>query len=191
MTKVLLVGNSENVLHYDIGPLIDSGQYIVGRFNNYILKGYEKSTGTRTDLIFRRCCDDVKVHSISSGQSVVGFVTYCELSDGMARVARQLMSVYGKGCCIVDQHVCKGFHDHAGLDNSKRLSVGCLAAAWLLTGWAGQWRKDLENPDVYLFGFGGSGHYFPKRPLDEHYHDFVKEVNYMKALGAKNLLEHI
>lgn len=49
--QIIIVGNGSSVLDKENGKLIDSFEKVV-RFNRYIINGYEKNVGTKTNIWF-------------------------------------------------------------------------------------------------------------------------------------------
>ena len=46
---ITIVGNGASVLHKELGPQIDACDVVL-RFNDFVIKSYEKNVGTKTDI---------------------------------------------------------------------------------------------------------------------------------------------
>jgi hypothetical protein len=51
MASVIIVGNSDGNLKYEVGPIIDTFDIVV-RFHNHKISGFEKYVGTKTNYVF-------------------------------------------------------------------------------------------------------------------------------------------
>ncbi len=209
--KILLIGNGSSVLHYEYGDLIDSqfkefgipignrlselkyensnlinssfkefGIPIV-RFNNYQIKGYEKYVGTKTNILARRCCDDVQLHNKDLFDKVLCVMTFCRHTNFMPAVAKQVQYFYGDKCELITPEVVKQTGDKIGLNQPihECVSIGASTIDYYI-------KKDYH---VILHGFVNVDHnnekidhYFPKQPLDSSFHNFKKERKWIDKL---------
>lgn len=194
MGKILVVGNGPSVLDNEYGIHIDRGPWDVCRFNNFQTKGFERYAGTRTDLLCRRACDDVKLWDNNCLKQVLVFVTYCRWTAGMMNVARDVEAYYGHKCEIVGLKTCKEIGEEIDLDQpmNEWASVGILALS-LLT-------KRFGRDNIITHGFDGLvpdkdtgvvSHYFPKPPRDAKFHNAEKELAYINKLGLTTLKEFV
>lgn len=177
-TKIILVGNAQSILNEPRGHEIDQFETVV-RFNNFVLEPKEY-TGEKFSIHARRSCDDIKLWSKDSFQKLLCFVTYCNLTPGMERVARQVQGMYKDKCKIINARSCKTLAEDIGLVYpQERASVGALAIGYFLT----------KYDAITLHGFSDGEpdkHYFKKPPKDGHYHNWTKERDYIdRFLGKK------
>jgi hypothetical protein len=189
MNKILVIGNGKSVLDKNYGKIIDEGDWQVVRFNNYQTSGFEKKVGSRTDILARRCCDDVILRPAASLQKVYGFITYCIYSSGMAYVGRDIKAYYGDKCEIVPVKICREIGEKVDIAQPDRewLSVGCLFLGYM----------SLTNLDfrdrIIIHGFDEpnqkNSHYFPKPPRDSCYHNWQKEHKFIQNLKLQTLEE--
>lgn len=185
-SKIIIVGNGGSLKEKKLGSFIDSFDIVV-RFNNFQLQGFADLVGTRTDVICRRCCDDVIMHDSSSVKSLVGFVTYGKWNTGMEIVGRQLKTYYKQKIHIVGTAECKDIGEKIGLEQPLRewASIGGLAIPWFC--------KHYNPQNITVCGFdflkkninGKSEHYFNKPPKDDCYHNGEKEELYLKSLPIR------
>ena len=105
MSEIILVGNGPSILENELGSEIDSFDKVV-RFNNFEIEGYEKHVGSKCDILARRACDDVRLWPTEMFEEVVCFVTYCQWTQGMLNVARQIKGHYEGKCTVVFPHTC-------------------------------------------------------------------------------------
>ena len=173
--NILLLGNAYTVLDYELGHEIDGFDTVV-RFNNFQWDDPAK-IGTKFDIHARRACDDVQLLPADSFKEVVCFVTWCPLTQGMKRVARNVQAYYGSQCTIVDENICRSIGEDIGLDHPKeRASVGALAIGYYLS----------KYPHIWLHGFTSKDynkHYFNKPPKDAHFHNWDKERVWIAQLS--------
>lgn len=184
-SKILLIGNGPSALNQAWGKKIDEFDGPIVRFNNFQLKGYQEFVGTRTNILARRACDDVKLHSAENLDEILCFVTYCKWTHGMKQVAKQVQKFYGKKCIVIDEQVCKKIGKDIGLrqPNEEWASIGALCVGYLA----------LQGKEIYIYGFdflrkneeGTVPHYFPKTPKDAKYHSSLKEEQYIQKLTTK------
>ncbi len=176
-SKVLLIGNSKSVLEKKLGEDIDRFD-VVCRFNNFQIEPYEEYIGTKTDIVCRRSCDDVKLHDADKLLKILNFVTYGKWSAGMVVVARRLKSFYKDKVENVNIDECAEFGKLMGLDQpvNEFASIGALACAWFA--------KYHDPKLVVLHGFGyNDTHYWPRPPNDSQYHNWQKEQKFVTSLG--------
>lgn len=189
MSTILIIGNGPSVLNHEVGHLVDSYDHVV-RFNNYQLKGYEKYIGTKTTILARRACDDVKLHPPELYEQIFCFVTYCKWTEGMIHVARSVKQFYGEKCTIVTWQECRKIGQKIGLDQpyNEWASIGVLMIEKAL---------DIFGKDsITIHGFDGLNaggqkevlHYFNMPPKDARYHSGIKEQTYINSLNLRRLV---
>jgi hypothetical protein len=176
--SILLIGNGASVLQYEYGNLIDSSfkefDIPVVRFNNYQIEGYEKYVGTKTNVLARRSCDDVKLHDAYLFDKVLCVMTFCRHTNFMPAVAKQVKYFYGDKCELITPDVVKKTGEKIGLNQpiDECVSIGASTIDYYI-------KKDYH---VILHGFVNVDlnnktidHYFPKQPVDGGFHNFKKE----------------
>lgn len=176
-SKIIIVGNGGSLKDKELGGFIDSFDVVV-RFNNFQLKGFEKSVGTKTNIICRRCCDDVIMHDATNITALIGFVTYGKWNTGMEIVAKQLKMYYKQKIHIVGTKECREIGEAIGLEQPLRewATIGGLAVPWFC--------KHYKAENITVCGFDDvlDTHYFNKPPKDSCYHNNDKEKKYLRSL---------
>ena len=182
----ILIGNGKSILGRSLGSKIDDFDNVI-RLNNFKIKGFEDDLGKKTTIHARRCCDDVEN---TEGINVVGFITYCTISNGMRIVSDTLRENYGSKYEEVSLRRCMEIHDKIGLEYpEERASVGVLAVEFF-------WRKfgvlSITGFDLlYDKNVKKMEKYWGDKPVDSNYHNFWKEARYIKglvSLGVVNIV---
>lgn len=187
--KILFIGNAASVLDHKFGPLIDSGDFLVCRFNNFTTVGFEEYVGTRSDFLCRRSCDDVKLHPADQFTKIFNFITYGKWTAGMRVVARNLAGIYKDKLVNVNEVACARIGERVGVDQPHRewCSIGVLALAYFT--------DHFPENEFYLHGFdflkNGGTHYFPKPPRDSCYHNSEKEEKFIRGLPVSVLTSRV
>jgi|TARA_R110002110_G_scaffold3190_10_gene16454 hypothetical protein len=189
VTSLLLVGNGSSLLGKGLGVKIDSFDEIV-RFNNFELDGYAEDVGSKTTILARRSCDDVKLWPEEMFSRVYCFVTFCRWTSGMLHVANQLHGYYSN-IDIITPDICAGYGREIGLDQPENewASVGALALAHFIK----------THKKIYICGFdhlkkdenGKASHYFHKPPKDDRFHSESKERAFTETLIKGGFIERI
>lgn len=180
---ILFIGNAASVLAYKNGKEIDSGKYIVCRFNNFKTEGFEEYVGTRTDIFLRRSCDDVFLHPAESFIKIFNFVTFGKHTAGMKIVARNLAGLYKNKLVNVNEIECAKYGAAAGLAQPipEHASIGLLALAYFTEHFPNNTFSAIGFEFLHNMGDGAT-HYFPKKPVDSCYHNAEKEEKYLRSL---------
>ncbi len=183
--SIILVGNGSSVLQSKRGQEIDKFDVIV-RFNNFQLDGFVENVGSKTDIIARRSCDDIKLYQIKDHKPhIIAFVSYGKWHVGMAAVARNLKGYYKNDITIVGVDECQKFGEEIGLEQpGECASIGALAISHYLN--IINSKKWFVKPaPIVLYGFDGTGetdHYFAKKPVDGNLHNYKKEQIWIQKL---------
>ena len=140
-----------------------------------------KDVGTKTTILARRSCDDVKLWPEQMFEKIYCFVTFCRWTSGMVQVANQLQGHYSNAE-IVTPDLCAKYGKEIGLDqpNNEWASVGALTISHML--------KLYDK--IHICGFdhlkkndkGHSSHYFHKPPKDDRFHSGLKEKAFTEQL---------
>lgn len=183
--QILVVGNGVSVLDHKLGKIIDEGPWSICRFNNFQTEGFSEYVGTRTNILCRRSCDDVKLWDSDDLNQVFTFITYCKWTAGMSYVARDVQAFYGSKCQIIGVRVCREIGELIKLDQPEKewASVGFLGVN-ILTKLYGRDRIVLHGFDEPI---NKGRHYFKKPPRDACYHNWQKEYEYINSLGLEKL----
>lgn len=187
---ILFIGNGASVLQHKNGAEIDSGKYIVARFNNFKISGFEDYVGTKTQLHLRRSCDDVTMYPPQYFTKIINFVTYGKWTAGMRTVAQNLKGVYRDNIINVPDVECAGYGTAAKLEqpNIEWASIGLLALAWFTTHFPDN-KFTAIGFEFLKAGISGPTHYFAKPPKDACYHNADKEENYLRTLPINFLAD--
>jgi len=180
-SKIILVGNGPSVLLHDAGEVIDGFDEVV-RFNNFEIQGYQMHVGTRTDILCRRACDDVKMWPGDMFKRILCFVTYCQHTAGMTIVAQDMKRRYGNKLEIVPPNITQATGALIGLrqPDIEWASCGVLAIDYFAR----------RYKHVVIHGFDGLNlngeenvaHYYPLKPKDSKFHSGAKETAFIQEL---------
>lgn len=180
MSSIILVGNGSSLLGKGLGSKIDSFDEVV-RFNNFELDGYTNDVGSKSTILARRACDDVKLWPEEMFKKIYCFVTFCRWTSGMKQVANQLQGHYSNAE-IVGADICARYGKEIGLDqpNNEWSSIGALTLCHMIN----------IYDTVHICGFdhlkknekGCSEHYFHKPPNDDRFHSGKKESMFTDRL---------
>ena len=160
--KILLVGNGTSILDKELGKKIDSFDTVV-RFNSYTTKGYEKYTGTKTDIWFT--CMDKHINNINDFNQVIVHSWFkeneCELFKKLKNKRSDITKI-------------KNINYH----NLKGPSTGLIAIDYFLS----------NNYEVYLHGFDWwdrDKHHYADNEIRGELHDPKKEYEIIKGFGPR------
>ena len=185
MLKAVIVGNAPEVLSNTNGEFIDSCDCIV-RFNDFIIKGYEESIGTKTT---HWCVSIFSVYNLIHNQNKA-----CDANlGGMREMWTSSINLDARG------EVAKFVFNYSGLSPAfvrtynrqlemfytKVLGVapsnGFMAVVTAI--------EILDDYDIYITGFGdGDGHYY-NEAHPKGTHDFNRERFMLDSLV--NVIERV
>ena len=160
--KVLLVGNGTSILDKELGEKIDSFDTVV-RFNSYTTKGYEKYTGTKTDIWFT--CMDKHLKNINDYKQVIVHNWFNESNCNLFNKLKNKRSDITKVSTI-------NYHE------LKAPSTGLIAIDYFLN----------DNYEVYLHGFDWwdrEKHHYADEEIRGELHEPKEEYKIIKNLGDK------
>lgn len=181
----ILIANGPIVLEKPMGPLIDSFDTVV-RFNNFELAGFEDKVGSKVSILARRCCDDVNLFPADKLDKVLVTMTYCQHSQFMWPVARDLYDFYEHKLEVIPVSMCKEYGDLLKLDHplNEWATVGILTIIHLL--------KTTDKLHLYGFDYSVVGkHYFKRQPKDSKFHSWKKEADYVNQLEKEGRIVHV
>jgi len=187
--SVLLVGNGPSVLNHELGDLIDSFGTVC-RCNNYVIKKYEQYVGTKTDVFFRRPCNNVTDHGVKYEKIVLCVTHRINTAKALQRSALSMKNRLKKDhkIEIYSGSPVEQLSKDMKLDfKTESASVGIIAIDYLL--------KQMSVAPLYIYGFdhlkpnGDKGlHYFPRKASGEALHNGRKEAEYTNRLAAQGLV---
>jgi len=194
---MILVGNGPSVFNQELGQYINKFDIVI-RFNNFQIKGYEKYIGTKTDILFRRACDDVIWHPKEWFKLIVCAMTYCKWTPWMSTVVKYVLGVYGDICKVLPPDVTKVTGEKLGLNQPMKewCSQGILAIDYFVHQFSSDFSLEnsgqngdltltnnvyygiIVSEPIVIHGFdhlvpsqsGQILHYFPTKPKDHQYH---------------------
>lgn len=175
--ETILVSNSPIVLEKEFGSVIDSFDTVV-RFNNYVIEGYEKYVGTKTDVWSTRICGSIHARSKeekSEYSEIIAIHNHCLFNKAIQQLLPQFLTKNPRAT-IVQNETSKKYSKLFEYDPKKNwLTVGMITILYML---------DIGYDRLHLYGFSGDvrKHYFPKNPKDPGFHNFKKEAEHIKML---------
>lgn len=128
--EIILIGNGPSVLDGELGSVIDGFGTVV-RLNNFQTKGFEASTGQRTDIWIMNAGSCILPREISCFKEVVGCSPLFDRNS-------DLCSNYIDPLTIETVR-----SEFAQFDKKKFPSTGLFALAWLLK----------KRPRIFILGF--------------------------------------
>lgn len=160
--KVLLVGNGTSILDKELGEKIDTFDTVV-RFNSYTTKGYEKYTGTKTDIWFT--CMDKHLNKVNDYNQVIVHSWFnedeCELFKKLKNKRSDITKI-------------KNINYH----ELKAPSTGLIAIDYFLN----------DNYEVYLHGFDWwdrEKHHYADEEIRGELHKPKDEYEIIKGFGDR------
>ncbi len=174
--KVIIIGNSGVLLDTELGFKIDNSGYEVARFNDYVIKGYEKNVGTRADWWFGN----------SDIFALKKYVVKNKIFIGYSSPSDEHLSEF-KAQYIGDEIVQKTRH----IIGTNTPSSGVLSIIFFLE----------RNYEISLCGFDNYNdkrvHYYENDKInanlylrkDKHHHGRVQEKAFIDELIKKGLIK--
>ena len=178
-----IIGNSPIILETKNGFNIDQSDYVI-RFNNFQIKNYEYSVGTKTNMW------------ITSG----GKQTLNELPHSVVQkkilVMNSHKSFKDKQLKIIEKYTSNNlssfiiFHDEVLLNKIMILLQGIPTTGFIILLLL---VAKYKNINTYGFSFGGHKkkyHYYNDNIIQDYVHKWEKELGLFKILIYKKMLEN-
>jgi len=167
-TNIIIVGNGTSLLDKEYGTLIDSFDCVV-RFNSFKIKGYEKHTGTQTNIWFTCAANSTHINSINDFDRVFVHTWHWGEDD-------RIFQKIAKGANIP---VVKTKRDIVHEIPIKSPSTGLIAIHYLLK----------EYKSITLTGFDWwdrKDHHYGDREARGTLHKPKEEYKFIKKLEQDN-----
>jgi len=174
--KILIVANGHSVLKTELGDVIDDFP-VVGRINNYALKGFEKYSGSKTDIWFNGANSKLKKRTSLPKRIIVLIPSKILKKKGKKIFTRvdKLLGVNHDRYELVEITKIQEFEELSGCN---RLTTGLNSIFWALD----NFKK------VYIHGFDffidSKTHYY-----DSFLIKFLIEKNIIKKAGKHDILK--
>lgn len=186
--KVLIIGNSPEVLNKKYGHLIDSFDIII-RINDFSINGYETFIGTKTHYIMCTFATNItKEYEKINPKNIYMFAA--EKKDDFDFIEKRFLYEKIDNINILDDYYFQGLNDKIGLTDKQRASTGLIAIEFAL--------NTFKAHQIYFHGIGlnanmythNKAHYFDQDGVgmdrwvkaNNTYHDIFKEREYLKKL---------
>ena len=150
--SIVIIANAPSVLGHKLGEKIDTYQ-TVARINNYQIKGFENSVGTRTDIWFNGANQGLKKRK-SIPESVIVFIPPEILNrkgNSIHNRIQKRLNLNGNGytCISLDKML-----EYEKMCNIARLTTGTNAICWAM--------EHYEDVTIHGYDFfqKAKNHYF-------------------------------
>lgn len=181
--SILLIGNGPSAIEHPYGEIIDTFG-IVCRCNNFIIKKYEKFVGTKTDIFFRRPCNNVTDHSPEAKKTVLCVTHRIKTGKALLRSALSMRKRLSKEHTVevYSGEPVERLSKDMGLDfKTESATVGAIAMHYIL--------NHMKMKPLYIHGFDyikenwdNGLHYFPKKGSGMALHSRDKEQDWVAQL---------
>lgn len=168
-TKVVIVGNSNNVTNYKFGPIIDKFDIVV-RFNEFKINGFEEYVGTKTDYV---AITPVIINSIKNlkGYTILTTSAYTNFISKDIDISKYNLEFY--------THTDMGMYP-------EQPKPGTIPS----TGFHIINHFNSSEYDLYIHGIGdGDAHYWNNLHEMWEGHDLCWEKNIINEMKIKRLVD--
>lgn len=166
--KIILVGNSDGVLKQKWGSEIDKFDIVV-RFNNMVIKRYEKFVGKKTTYVFLSRSFVNKTRNVPKDSTVLFMKKHVE-----TKLVRKFPPKW---------ELAESFSSNYG--KNKVYSSGVRMS--------NHFRSRYPDSTIVMYGMcdGGISHYFQKTFKVFHKHDFSEDLKKIKEYGVIPLADYL
>ena len=195
--RIVIVGNSPMVNSYNFGDSIDSFDIIV-RCNNFVLEGYKKFVGSKTDFVFitPACMPNKLLFDIPGFKinclCIGAFQSEVAAQERMNRDNGVQLSI--SDLCIISDNYISELISDIGLEYGKWPSSGILAIDWFLKifdSFPCEYQLFYHGFSFYKESSKGLKHYFPVTTKRDDVHDFILESRYLKKLQCSKQVKSL
>jgi len=163
--RVILVGNGTSVLDHNYGRVIDSFDFVV-RFNDFVIEGFEKHVGTKTNCWITH--DAYHIKTIKNFDRIIVHTWDERQSSLVAELS-----------------------EHKEIELIKKYEVLKIPSEYPSTGLIGIYKFIKEFGYVTIFGFDWwdrkQHHYFPNITVDR---DYIEKKDHDRGTEHKPLEEY-
>ena len=179
--SILIIGNGESILNYDLGNKIDNHP-TVARINNYKLKNFEKKIGSKTDIWINGANSKLKKRKNYANQILV-FIPSQILSkkqNYLDKYVSNRLKLEVNKFQIIPLELIKNFEEKI---NHLRLTTGLYSILWA-----------IENyNEVIIHGFdffiNSKSHYYNSKITSIINEYFLKKGSKHNNLKEKEFVE--
>ena len=198
--RVVIVGNSPNVLEQKLGEYIDMCGEVV-RINNFVTKGYEKFIGSKTTRAFISFACGPANEELRQLYPDKIYLTRChKFQESDVPFLRDRM--LNKKNSVGFEPTCLHLLDPFMYYDRLRYLLNLGENMWTTTGTVAiQWAIDnfKATHEIYIYGFSfykesqdnKLTRYFPGHTKKDNHHDFEAEKNYVKSLIDKKQIKYL
>lgn len=188
MKKLVLVGNSPDVINHKVGPMVDAFDVVI-RMNNFVTQGYETFVGSKTSYVFMTfaTCFSPELYAFQR-QNIYLFVAeksrdFSFLSNRMKREGASAISPHEVN--ILSEEYYAGLNNKIGLKGKQRASIGLIAIEWVMRHFS-SYKLHTHGIDFFKGQTNTLHHYFEHITPADDYHDFGKENRYFSQYLSKH-----
>ena len=170
--SILIIGNGESIINYEIGNQINKFKNIV-RINNFKINGYEKFIGKKTTIWFNGANQGLKKRSEFPDKIIVSIPS--EILSKKENISSVIYKrINNNKYSLISLEKISSYEKEVGY---SRLTTGMYSILWA--------KDNFTN--VYIHGFdffmNSKGHYFDNKIIS-----ILKNKNILKK-GSKHKLE--
>lgn len=178
--QILLIGNSPSVLNNNFGNIIDSGKFIVCRFNFQPTDNFEDFIGSKTDyrIINGRTCKEYLTKRRK--HLPAGKILVAEPTLGHSKSHHHYITQWYKSCRN-DKERERRWGNMKVLRNNYRKDIkknffpssGIISICHFLKYYS----------KIYIYGFSfNKDHFWHKNPEESKHHDYKTEKNFVDKM---------
>ncbi len=192
LKKVLIVGNSPNILKYEVGNKIDEFDYVI-RINDFKTKGFEKYVGSKTDYWLTSFSPAIDIRQVESFKGI--FTANSNWTDGVfnSRIKRIVPNSHLNKVEVLSKNSLTKLKKRIGYTNSlKWPTSGLLAIESAI--------QKFKGCEIYIHGFSFFkesskyvSHYWKETKKEEfnRHHDHIIEEKYVQSLIDSNVIKKL
>ena len=173
---ILIIGNGQSILDYEIGNIIDTFNNIA-RINNFMINNYEKKTGKKTDIWINGANQKLLGRKQIFSQTIVSIPSsiIIKKSDSLIEHVSKRLKMKATEFSIIPIYDIQRYES---IVDHKRLTTGITSILW-----------GLDNFDeVFIHGFDffidSKSHYY-----DSKFYNFINQYILNKGHKHDNLKE--
>ena len=189
---ILIIGNGQSILDYEIGNIIDTFNNIA-RINNFMINNYEKKTGKKTDIWINGANQKLLGRKQIFSQTIVSIPSsiIIKKSDSLIEHVSKRLKMKATEFSIIPIYDIERYESSV---DHKRLTTGITSILW-----------GLDNFDeVFIHGFDffidSKSHYYDSKFYNfinkyilnkGHKHDNHKEQKFVQNLINNGIVKRL
>jgi hypothetical protein len=190
--SILIIGNGQSILDYEIGNIIDTFNNIA-RINNFMINNYEKKTGKKTDIWINGANQKLLGRKQIFSQTIVSIPSsiIIKKSDSLIEHVSKRLKMKATEFSIIPIYDIQRYESSV---DHKRLTTGITSILW-----------GLDNFDeVFIHGFDffidSKSHYYDSKFYNfinkyilnkGHKHDNLKEQKFVQNLINNGIVKRL